>query len=232
MHYVISDIHGCLRQFKEMLELIRFNKNDELYVLGDCIDRDEDPIGVLELMMQYDNIIPLIGNHEYIMISILPKLLEEVTDDSIEKVLTKELLKEYFYWLNDGGQQTINGFRKLSKEQQKEVLDYIREFILYQELSINNQDYLLVHSLPDDFNEELLDQYSIEEIIFGRFDYQKRMMKNKLIIVGHTPTIFIDEKYAGKIYKGDSLYNIDCGAFGGYPLGCLCLETKEEFYVK
>ena len=51
MHYVISDIHGCYEQYKQMLNLIGFNKNDILYVNGDVLDRGENPIGVFEHMM-------------------------------------------------------------------------------------------------------------------------------------------------------------------------------------
>ena len=37
--YCISDIHGCFNEFQQMLELINFQESDELYILGDIIDR-------------------------------------------------------------------------------------------------------------------------------------------------------------------------------------------------
>lgn len=37
--YCISDIHGCFNEFQDMLKLINFQKEDELYILGDIIDR-------------------------------------------------------------------------------------------------------------------------------------------------------------------------------------------------
>lgn len=37
--YAISDIHGCLKTFKSLLKKISFSKSDELYILGDFIDR-------------------------------------------------------------------------------------------------------------------------------------------------------------------------------------------------
>ena len=39
MIYCVSDIHGELDKFEQMLELIRFSDEDHLYVLGDVIDR-------------------------------------------------------------------------------------------------------------------------------------------------------------------------------------------------
>ena len=35
----MSDIHGELDKFEQMLELIRFSDEDHLYILGDVIDR-------------------------------------------------------------------------------------------------------------------------------------------------------------------------------------------------
>ena len=64
MIYVMSDIHGCYEKYIEMLKLINFNDNDTLYVLGDVCDRGNNPMKILLHMMEYDNIIPLYGNHD------------------------------------------------------------------------------------------------------------------------------------------------------------------------
>lgn len=34
-----------------------------------------------------------------------------------------------------------------------------------------------------------------------------------------------------KIYRGNNHVAIDCGCGFGGKLGCICLETMEEFYV-
>lgn len=39
MRYLVSDIHGCFDQYQALLEKIRFSDEDELYVLGDVVDR-------------------------------------------------------------------------------------------------------------------------------------------------------------------------------------------------
>ena len=43
--YVMSDIHGMAHLLKQMLEKIRFSDEDQLYILGDMIDRGPDPAG-------------------------------------------------------------------------------------------------------------------------------------------------------------------------------------------
>ena len=40
--YVISDLHGCLKEFEAMLEKIEFSEYDEMYIAGDVCDRGKD----------------------------------------------------------------------------------------------------------------------------------------------------------------------------------------------
>jgi len=37
--YIISDIHGCIDEFKEMVNLISLKESDKLYILGDLLSR-------------------------------------------------------------------------------------------------------------------------------------------------------------------------------------------------
>lgn len=48
MRYIISDIHGCYDQYRALLKKIHFSDTDELYVLGDVVDRGPEPIKVLQ----------------------------------------------------------------------------------------------------------------------------------------------------------------------------------------
>lgn len=41
--YVTSDAHGHVRALDEVLERVSLGAGDELYVLGDLIDRGPDP---------------------------------------------------------------------------------------------------------------------------------------------------------------------------------------------
>ena len=60
MHYAISDIHGCYDEFMELLKLIHFSDRDELFVLGDVIDRGPKPVEVLQFMSMQPNVSPLV----------------------------------------------------------------------------------------------------------------------------------------------------------------------------
>lgn len=81
--YCMSDIHGHLEEYLQMLKRIRFCDADTLYVLGDVLDRGADGLRVLQDMMYRPNVIPLIGNHEYTALHCLRDLSLEVTEESL-----------------------------------------------------------------------------------------------------------------------------------------------------
>ena len=62
MNYVTSDIHGEYDKFIEILEQIRLQDMDTLYVLGDVVDRGPHPIKTLLKLMEMPNAICIVGN--------------------------------------------------------------------------------------------------------------------------------------------------------------------------
>jgi len=73
--YAISDIHGCAATLSYALDAIGFNHKDELFLLGDYIDRGADSIGVLKKIWQLEadgyQVISLRGNHEQMLLNYL-----------------------------------------------------------------------------------------------------------------------------------------------------------------
>lgn len=72
--YAITDIHGCLKTFEELLNKIGLNKTDELFLLGDYIDRGPDCKGVIKLIQEMQDtgqkLVCLRGNHEQMAIEL------------------------------------------------------------------------------------------------------------------------------------------------------------------
>ena len=120
MKYVVSDIHGCYEEFMELLEKISFSENDELFVLGDVLDRGPEPIKTMQEIMGRKNVTFLLGNHEY-MFALMLQLLDDEDMDFEEK---NNLLND---WFQDGAIVTSAQFLELKNEEQDAILDYIRK---------------------------------------------------------------------------------------------------------
>ena len=232
MIYVLSDVHGQADRYRAMLEKISFDSADTLYVLGDVLDRGPEPMKILLDMMSRPNVVPILGNHEFMAAYCLRFLLKEITDDTIAELddVQWAALEE---WFLNGGRSTLAAFHRLSPEARLEVWDYLGGFSLYEELSVGGRDYLLVHAGLENFSPDRPPgDYALHELIFGRPDYGRPYYLDKYVVTGHTPTQAIPyNPEPGRIFQRNNHIAIDCGcAFGG-SLGAICLDTGEEFYV-
>ena len=235
MIYVMSDLHGEYDKYLAMLKKIKFSDDDELYILGDVVDRGQKPVKILRDMSMRHNVFPIMGNHDKMAIDVLSWLLDEVNEEKLYKNIDNESVYRLMVWRMNGAQTTIDGFQKLPKDERWFLLDYMKSFAPYDVVKAGGKTFILVHAglgNPDIFDRKKpLDEYSLHDLAFVRFDYDREYFGGDVYIVtGHTPTLTITCK--AEIYHSCNNICIDCGAvFPGGRLACLCLDTMEEFYI-
>ena len=139
--YVISDIHGQYDMFMELIDKIDLKQTDTLYVLGDVLDRGPHPIKVLKKLMEMPNAICIVGNHELMALECLEFLMKEITDMSIEE-FDEEMLDNLVTWQYNGSKSTIDEFSELGSDEKQDIIDFIKEFLIYEEVSVSDRDYL------------------------------------------------------------------------------------------
>ena len=71
--------------------------------------------------------------------------MKEITDKSIEE-LDETMLDNLVTWQYNGSKTTIDEFRKLDTEGKMGVIDFIKELLIYEEISVGDKAYLLVHA--------------------------------------------------------------------------------------
>jgi serine/threonine protein phosphatase 1 len=111
--YVMSDLHGEYRKFLAMLAKIDFSEEDTLYVLGDVIDRGEEPIALLTDLSQRSNVIPLVGNHEVMMLDVMEGLMVEIREDNYASHMTPDMLHRYCVPTEEGRELLREAFDTL-----------------------------------------------------------------------------------------------------------------------
>lgn len=230
--YCMSDIHGDYEKYHEMLRLIDLKDRDILFVIGDVVDRGRGSMKILMDMMMRPNVIPMIGNHEYMALQCLSFLRQEVTEESIAK-MDAGLMEGLLEWKEVGGDTTIDEFRTLSPEEQEDILEYLEEFTLTEEVSAGGNTFVLAHSGLLNFSEDRdLDDYEPFEVLFEKPDYSRRYYSDRYIVSGHVPTRTIKENPApDRIYINNGNIAIDCGSGYGGTLGAIRLDDLKEYYV-
>lgn len=233
MTYLIADIHGCFQEFCALLKKIDFSETDELFVLGDAMDRGPAPIRTLQSLMRCPNVSYILGNHDMAALSVLRPLLAEITDDSIEN-LPQDLFLRYAEWMQNGGAVTLRQFRALPRAEQEDLLSYLEEASLYETIVHEDRLFVLVHAGLDRFDPaKELEDYAAEDFLFARADYGKPYFPGSRIflVTGHTPTALIRPDRQPRIYQENGHIAIDCGCVFGGALAAYCIETGEAVYV-
>ncbi len=232
--YVISDIHGQYDLFMKMLEKISLKDEDTLYVLGDVLDRGPHPIRTLRRLMEMPNAVCIVGNHELMALECLKFLMQEVTEESLAG-LDREMLEGYLIWIeHNGGRTTLDEFRTLDASSRRDVIDFIRDFDIYEEITVADRDYLLVHAgLGNFYPGKDIEDYSLADLVWSRAEYDIEYYPDKYVVTGHTPTQGIpDNPNPGYIYRHNNHIAIDCGCYiPGGKLAAICLDTGEEYYI-
>ena len=114
MIYVTADIHGMIDKFTDLLDTIDIEDPETtLFVLGDSIDYGPSGVQVLLEMARHDNIIPLMGNHEFVTAKTLTRLMKELTDDRLSAI-TEVMMHDLMSWFKIGGEPTLREFYSLT----------------------------------------------------------------------------------------------------------------------
>lgn len=243
MIYVVSDIHGRYDKWQELLRTIKPTWADTIYVLGDTIDRGPEGLKTLLEMADMPNVVHLLGNHEFMLMSVLPTLLAQLTNEFVDDLEQSDnAISMLANYMINGGEATVDELGRLDAIEREEIRAYILGMSVHEEIEVRNKTYLLVHAGLDDFRpEKPLEEYNLHDFLWVRPDVRKRYYPDKTVVFGHTPTRTIRRKYgigAGQEHAGedgiiiaDGMIAIDCGCGHGGPLGCLCLDTMERVYV-
>lgn len=225
MTYVLSDLHGCLDKWREMKEKISLSDRDTVYILGDAVDRGRDGVALLQEFRESKNVVYLRGNHDQTFLTVAANL------EAREEIISTEEFRDVFsLWLADGGKPTIDSYLALPAEERKALLLFLCSLPFRETVTVGGKRFFLSHSVPakKKMKESGGDLY---DYIAGEPEYEKVYFEDAFVVTGHTPTSFLDLSFRGKIWKGNNHIDVDCGAVFGNRLGCLCLDTGEEFYA-
>lgn len=233
--YVTSDLHGLpLADLKRLLNIVSFNNDDWLFVLGDVIDRQNDGgIEILKWLLEQPNAQLILGNHEAMLLS-CDFVFDEITDENIEN-FTKEKMELLMNYTQNGGDVTLKELRSLMQTEPDtlaDILDYLRETPVYETVNVGNKDFLLVHSGLDNFDKnKKLSDYSADELVWACPKITDEYFEDVITVFGHTPTMSYDHANKGKILKTKTWIDIDVGVPYGNSPALLRLDDLKEFYL-
>jgi len=214
--YAISDIHGCGLTFEELLNSIGLNKSDELFILGDYINRMPRSKEVIDKIMHFQQngyqIHTIQGNHEDMLLDYL--------DSCNPPSIFTETLESF-------------GIKKLN-QLDNHYIDWFRNLKLYEE----DDAHIFVHAgLDFSQSNPLADTHNLMWIRGWYETINYKWLGDRKIIHGHEPITknrIIDMR--DQLDK-KQVIDIDNGCFkieqeGMGNLCCLNLDSLELHFQK
>ncbi|WP_068774289.1 metallophosphoesterase family protein [Paenibacillus sp. FJAT-26967] len=219
---MISDIHGCLEPFNDLLKKVEYDPSeDHLILLGDYVDRGPQSKETVERVMelvQNHGAVALRGNHDQ-------RLVDLVRGDSFE-VQAK--------FLEHGGKQTIHSYFDLAGDLvDEEVIGEAKMYINYWyssqieflgNLPLYHEDehHIYVHAGLNPVFNNYRDQPERDFMYIKKDFFQYETVVDKPVIFGHTRTAELHN--SADIWFGGDKIGIDGGCAYGMQLNCLIYE--------
>ncbi len=190
--WVVSDIHGCNLTFQKLIwDKLKLTKNDQLFLLGDYIDRGPDSKGILDTLLYLKKknypIFPLKGNHE-------------------QDLITYNYEEKRFLEWHLSKNNELNLLNKKGKVKNK-YIKFINSLPLYY----FTDNYIMVHAGFDTLNypgSPYRNKAAMTQL--RSTTYRSEWFKNKTIICGHTPVPLSYIK--DQIFLEKKIINLDNGA--------------------
>lgn len=204
---VIGDIHGCATALNALLDALNLQKSDTLVTLGDYVDRGMDSAGVIQTLLQWMNqvrLVPLLGNHEIMM---------------MQAMTSTEVMN---FWLSHGGQQTLQSYGGSPDKIPSEHLTFLKHCHKFWE----NDNHFFVHAnyLANQPLENLPDQIAFWEHM--KTSYPIAHQNGKKAWVGHTP------QDSGNILDLGHLAIVDTYCYGDGYLSAVDVDSGDFWQVR
>ena len=177
--YIISDVHGCFKSLKALINQFPNKENSKIVFVGDLIDRGPSSCEVVKFIMD-NNYDCVLGNHEEMFLEFAPS--KENEDLSNSK-----------HWLfNCGGEQTLKSYT--CKDEYYKQYDFMKTLPLYLEYkdykTADNRYLVVSHSAVGKVwdKRDSKDKDDIEEfkthLLYSR--YKNSNNKEIFNVFGHT----------------------------------------------
>ncbi len=180
---VVSDIHGGIDLFEELLVGVNLEDEDYLIVIGDFLQRGYSNRSILDKMISLSKrprTYILSGNHEHYLVSLLEKKYIDRFRYHLNEINYGCILDE---WIKES-KFDINDYEELQnkiKKRYKSELDFLRN--LPHALKINN--HIFVHSGIEDIDE--WKDSSVRSLLSTERFLDKKHRNSAFVVVGHWP---------------------------------------------
>lgn len=201
----IGDIHGCAKALRRLIQEIEPEPSDLIVPLGDFVDRGPESREVLDQLLELESecqLVPILGNHELMMLRALRDL------GSLR------------YWLEIGGMATIDSYGG-GMDIPETHLEFLQKCCRY----VETEDFIFLHA---NYDADVPLEMQPDRLLFWEHlikNVPGPHVSGKTVIVGHTP------QASGEILDLGHVICLDTHCVGEGWLTAMELRTKTKWQV-
>ena len=219
--FIVSDIHGMYKQFEEILKY--WDKESQLVILGDMIDRGEQSYEVVQRVMALqrefpDKVTVLKGNHEDMLMYYVDGRMADPTPFFINGGI--EMLRSFIKDIDEAEATTNATILKTKFAAEIEFLRNARYYYQYGQLLITHAGF--------DSSAEKWAHTANQDFLWIREHYLQPNQTGLINIFGHTPTRYIHNTDDIWISPCQRYIGIDGGCAYGGQLNALLISEQGE----
>lgn len=187
----VSDIHGCVREFKRLLEKCGYNAGaDYLFILGDIVEKGRENLAALRFvkeLCQNERVVCIKGNNDTMCVRMAFHDSKEKFFERIEK----RPVNTYLEMAKEAGIDSFEGNFQRKREKVNKRFSEELNFMNNLPLAIETKDFIFIHAgienRPDWENTSEL--FALTQPWFLRCEH----CSPKTVICGHYPTYSFKE---------------------------------------
>lgn len=207
----IGDVHGCADELRELIATLPLRKDTTVVMLGDYIDRgahSSDVVTVVRELMQKHTVVPLMGNHELMLLEFLE------SDDPLKEA-------RFIY---NGGSVTLSSYTDGAGGYLIPA-EHMQFFTSLRPWYAPEGRFFFVHAgLPDVDIEDLDPVLHLRHALWARRDFlESEFPWKKIIVHGHSPVLSVE--------VGPKRINADTGCVYGGALSAVELPSLRVYSV-
>ena len=198
----IGDIHGCANALSAVIEAIRPAEQDLIVMLGDYIDRGPDSKSVIDQVLALSercHVMPLIGNHETMLLQ------------GLDELVFRD------FWLSFGGKETLASYGGAVEQIPDEHIEFMRS--CHKFFETDTTAFIHANYQPNapfaEQDEQVAFWLHLSEYVPAAH------VSGKRVFVGHTP-----QKSGDNLDTGH-LECIDTHCFGDGYLTAMDVKTNQ-----
>jgi serine/threonine protein phosphatase 1 len=207
----IGDVHGCADELRELIGTLPLRKDTTVVMLGDYIDRgahSSDVVSVVRELMQKHTVIPLMGNHELMLLEFLE------SDDPLKEA-------RFIY---NGGSATLSSYADGAGGYLIPA-EHMQFFTSLRPWYAPEGRFFFVHAgLPDVHVDDLDPVLHLRHALWARKEFlESDFPWTKIIVHGHSPVHSVE--------VGPKRINADTGCVYGGALSAVELPSLRVYSV-